>query len=104
MAVIADSPPLESTYLRPPQAVRFFPRADEDRPPHSARITRLIVHGTPSRRRPGERIRLRAIRDSKGWLTTREWIEAYVSDVTADRLGIAEGVSAITQSEGVVSA
>jgi hypothetical protein len=48
---------------------------------------RSIVRGPASHARPGERIRLRAIRDSQGWLTTAEWIEEFLAALTADRLG-----------------
>jgi hypothetical protein len=85
----------------PPQAARLFPRVEGEPPPHAVRITRLITEGTPSRRRPGDRIRLGAIRDSKGWLTTREWIEMYVADMTADRLGIATDAPAGAGREGI---
>jgi hypothetical protein len=33
------------------------------------------------------RITLRAIRDSQGWLTTSEWIDDFIAELTADRLG-----------------
>jgi len=72
-------------YLRPSRAARYFPH--EGRPPHPSKITRLITRGTPSCQRPGERIKLRAIRDSQGWLTTEEWIDHYIAELTIDRLG-----------------
>jgi hypothetical protein len=75
------------SYLRPAQAARLWPH--NGRQPHPAKIVRSIVRGTASRARPGERLRLRAIRDSQGWLTTAEWIEEFLAALTADRLGAA---------------
>jgi hypothetical protein len=72
-------------YLRPAQAARHWPH--DGRPPHPSKIVRAIVRPKASRSRPGESIRLRAIRDGQGWLTTKEWIEEYLSALTADRLG-----------------
>src|SRR5689334_12369926 len=74
-----------SGYLRPAQAAKHWPH--DGRPPHPSKIVRSIVRGTASHARPGERIKLRAIRDSQGWLTTREWVEEFLSALTADRLG-----------------
>jgi len=74
-----------SNYLRPAQAAKHWPH--DGRPAHPSKIVRSIVRGTASHVRPGERIRLRAVRDSQGWMTTREWIEEFLAEVTADRLG-----------------
>jgi hypothetical protein len=73
------------TYLRPSRAARCFPH--DGKPPHPSKITRLIVAGVKSKGRQDQRIKLRAIRDSRGWLTTVEWIEDFVAQLTADRLG-----------------
>jgi hypothetical protein len=72
-------------YLRPARAARRWP--NDGTPPHPAKVVRSIVRGTASRSRPGQRIHLRAIRDSQGWLTTAEWIEEFIAELTADRLG-----------------
>jgi hypothetical protein len=73
------------SYLRPAQAAKHWPH--DGRPSHPSRIVRTIVRPKPSCARPEESIRLRAIRDSQGWLTTADWIEEYVAALTADRLG-----------------
>jgi hypothetical protein len=59
----------------------------EGKPPHPSKITRLIVDGVKSKRRHGQRIKLCAIRDSRGRLTTAEWIQHFIAELTADRLG-----------------
>jgi hypothetical protein len=75
----------DTIYLRPAQAAKRWPH--DGRPPHPAKIVRNIVRGVALKSRPGERKRLRAIRDSQGWLTTIEWIEQFIAELTADRLG-----------------
>jgi hypothetical protein len=73
------------SYLRPAQAAKHFPH--DGSPPHPSKVTRLIVCGVVSKAHPGCRIRLRAIRGPQGWLTTVPWIEQFVAELTADRLG-----------------
>jgi hypothetical protein len=72
-------------YLRPAQAAKAWPH--DGKPPHPSKVVRAILRPKASRRRPGEVIRLQALRDSQGWLTTAEWIEQYLAALTADRLG-----------------
>jgi len=74
-------------FLRPSQAARVWPHTG--RPPHPSKIVRAIVRGTRSHQRPSERIKLRALRDSQGWLTTENWISEFVAALTADRGGSA---------------
>jgi hypothetical protein len=72
-------------YLRPAKAAKYWPHAGK--PPHPSKIVRAITPGTKSHKRPGEYIKLRAIRDTQGWLTTVEWIEDFLAVVTLDRGG-----------------
>ena len=72
-------------FLRPVQAVRAWPHSGK--PPHPSKIVRAITRGTISLQKPGERIKLRAIRDTQGWLTSAEWIEEFFAAVTTDRGG-----------------
>ncbi len=74
-----------TAYLRPAQAAKVWPHTG--RPPHPSKIVRAITPGTRSITRPGERIKLRAIRDTQGWLTTAEWITDFIAAVTLDRGG-----------------
>jgi hypothetical protein len=71
-------------YLSLAQAARVFPH-EGDNHPHPAKITRAIQLGKPSKRRPGERIKLRAIHDGRRFLTTEAWISEYVAALAADR-------------------
>jgi hypothetical protein len=74
-------------YLRPAEAARAWPHSAQ--PPHPSKVIRAIVRGKASRQRPGERIKLRAVNDGQHWLTTAEWIEEYLTAITADRGGCA---------------
>jgi hypothetical protein len=47
------------------------------------------VRGKASHLQPGVRIKLRAIHDGQGWLTTSAWIEEYLTAITLDRGGCA---------------
>jgi hypothetical protein len=81
---------MESSYLRPAQAARFWPHSGK--PPHPSKVVRAILTGKPSRLRPGRRIKLRATNDGRSWLTTKEWIDEYLAAITADRGGRAPSV------------
>lgn len=74
-------------YLRPAQAARLLPH--DGKPKHQSKIMRAILEGTKSHKRPGERIKMRAIHNGGGWLTTAEWIQDYIAAITADRGGCA---------------
>ncbi len=76
---------MSTDFLRPAAAARFWPNSGK--PPHPSKIVRAILKPKASRKRPGEVIALRAVRDSQGWLTTEEWIQEYLEALTADRLG-----------------
>ncbi len=72
-------------YLHPAQAGRLWPNGASP-----ARVIRAILTPKKLRQRPGETIRLRAVRDSQGWLTTQEWVEDYLATLTADRLDMSQ--------------
>jgi hypothetical protein len=78
---------MEPVYLRPAQAAREWPH--DGKQPHPSKIFRAILSGQKSRKRPGEHIKLRAIHNGQGWLTTKAWIAEYVAAITADRGGSA---------------
>jgi hypothetical protein len=77
-------------YLRPAQAARLWPNGASP-----SRVIRAILTPKKLRQRPGETIRLRAVRDSQGWLTTQEWVEDYLATLTADRLGEPVGAPSV---------
>jgi hypothetical protein len=70
-------------FLAPAQAARLWPKRDT----HYVTVVRAIVRGVASKQRPGQRIKLRAIRDSQGWKTTSAWVEEFFHEITTDRGG-----------------
>ena len=52
---------------------------------HISKYLRLIKNGAALR--DGSRIRLRAVRDSGGWLTSLDWLAEFRGRLTADCLG-----------------
>jgi hypothetical protein len=72
------------TYLRLFEAAKVWPSPDGARV-HPRKVRRAIEEGKPSRRCPGENIRLRALHNGAMWLTTLAWIEAYLEEISADR-------------------
>lgn len=79
-----DVYPTTTCTLRP---LREIARLDcsgrQGKPAHISMYLRLIKNGTALR----DGSRLRAIRDSGGWLTSLEWLEEFRARLTADRLG-----------------
>jgi hypothetical protein len=70
-------------YLSASQAARLWPSDGQQHQP--AKVIRAILKGKPSRRRPGESIKLRGLHDGRRWLTTMQWVEEFLSAVSTDR-------------------
>jgi hypothetical protein len=55
---------------------------------HPSAVVRWILRGTLLS--SGDRRKLQALRGPGGWLVTQEWLDSFLSDITADRMGQAD--------------
>jgi hypothetical protein len=76
----------DAAFISLARAATLWP-APEGQPVHSRRVRRAIEEGKPSRRCPGESIKLQAVHNGSAWLTTEAWIQAYLEQLSADRGG-----------------
>ena len=65
----------KSDYLRPVDVARELGK-------HPSVVNRWMTKGT--KLSSGERLRLEAVRTPGGWLTRREWLDAYLKALTED--------------------
>jgi hypothetical protein len=70
-------------YLRLSAAARLVPH--DGRPPSPATMVRWVLVGRKLGTPGGGRVRLRAVKSHRGWLTTEQWIEEFVAALSSGR-------------------